>query len=341
MAFTPHFPRSTCVSEPADAARGNKSVKVKAVLFISLMIGTVGVLLSWYFLLQSESVLKEELRRRMLTLAENFAHTSYYAMLTGDAVILQQLIDGVMQEENVIYAAVVDVEGGVIAEHFRKGITPSTPEAAARASDMVRQTGGRIDSSKVHYHAAERQSVLAEGGLYHAVAPVHRSVAGQRQRDLQEALSLLGETGSGGGLQWRGSVQILLSLRAMEARVERIFATGVALTVGVILIAVLVSFLFVGRTLAPVEGMVRAAARIASGDLGQRVAVTSDDEIGILARSFNRMTESLQRISNEQRALSLQLEDKVAERTRETGSGGRGCRGRQSGKEHVFGQHEP
>ena len=300
----------------APTSEASKSVKLKAVLFISLMIGAVGLLLSWYFLLQSESVLKEELRRRTLALAENFAHTSYYGMLTADAVILQQLIDGLMREENVIYAAIVDADGGIIAEHFKDGVVDSTEAAAAHAREMARQASAHLDANAVHYYSAKQQQVLSDAGLYHAVAPVHRSVAGARQRELQEALRLLGETGGADGeLQWRGSVQILLSLRAMEDRVEATFATGIGLTLGVILIGVLASYLFVGRTLAPVQNMARAAARIAAGDLSQRVEATSDDEIGGLARSFNRMTESLQRMSEAERGLSLHLEDKVAERT--------------------------
>ncbi|MBI2876395.1 MAG: response regulator [Candidatus Tectomicrobia bacterium] len=39
--------------------------------------------------------------------------------------------------------------------------------------------------------------------------------------------------------------------------------------------------------------MARAALRVAAGDLSQRVEVQSRDEIGVLAMTFNRMTESL------------------------------------------------
>jgi signal transduction histidine kinase len=50
------------------------------------------------------------------------------------------------------------------------------------------------------------------------------------------------------------------------------------------------------RILAPVKSLTAAAQRMAAGDLTQRVAVTTDDEIGDLARAFNRMADGLARL---------------------------------------------
>ena len=78
----------------------------------------------------------------------------------------------------------------------------------------------------------------------------------------------------------RGSVQLLLSLENMQASVRKTLVTGVGLTLGTILIGVLVSFGFVTIVLTPVQAMAHAAARIATGDLSQRVTVQGRDEIG-------------------------------------------------------------
>ncbi len=61
------------------------------------------------------------------------------------------------------------------------------------------------------------------------------------------------------------------------------------------LMALLLAGLIVRQVTAPVRALTRAAEHIAGGDLRQRVQVSSDDEIGDLARSFNRMAESLER----------------------------------------------
>ena len=79
------------------------------------------------------------------------------------------------------------------------------------------------------------------------------------------------------------------------------------------------------RVTAPVMELTRVVREIADTDkLDARVPISSDDELGILARSFNRMTESLERATIEREqfvrdleTLNLTLEGKVAARTAE------------------------
>ncbi|MDP2959649.1 MAG: HAMP domain-containing sensor histidine kinase, partial [Longimicrobiales bacterium] len=60
--------------------------------------------------------------------------------------------------------------------------------------------------------------------------------------------------------------------------------------------AVLVSLLLARRIAGPIQEMQAATARIAAGDLGQRVPVRTADELGDLARSLNYMAAELERL---------------------------------------------
>ncbi|HXR16839.1 MAG TPA: ATP-binding protein [Terriglobales bacterium] len=60
-----------------------------------------------------------------------------------------------------------------------------------------------------------------------------------------------------------------------------------------ILLAILLSGWAAARVTRPVEELARAARNVASGNWNTQVAVTSSDEIGELAESFNRMTREL------------------------------------------------
>ncbi|HXF61035.1 MAG TPA: ATP-binding protein [Caldilineaceae bacterium] len=62
--------------------------------------------------------------------------------------------------------------------------------------------------------------------------------------------------------------------------------TGLAVALGLLLFRQIVS---------PVRAVTTAAERIAAGELEQRVPVTTQDEIGQLARSFNQMADALAR----------------------------------------------
>ncbi|HLH27259.1 MAG TPA: ATP-binding protein [Chloroflexota bacterium] len=75
-------------------------------------------------------------------------------------------------------------------------------------------------------------------------------------------------------------------------------------------LAVLASFVLARRMVRPIQALQDGAARIGGGALDQRIEVHTGDELETLAEEFNRMTERL-------RDSYTNLEQKVAERTRE------------------------
>lgn len=73
------------------------------------------------------------------------------------------------------------------------------------------------------------------------------------------------------------------------------FARNIALSTGAIVLAVcLLAFMFARILTEPVKKLVAAVQRVSGGELGVRVPVTSRDEFGELAASFNDMSASLQ-----------------------------------------------
>ncbi len=75
--------------------------------------------------------------------------------------------------------------------------------------------------------------------------------------------------------------------------------------------AVWIGLSFATRLAGPVSGLIAAAERVSGGDLSARVAdVGGDDEIGALARAFNRMTSRLQRQRRELVEANRQLDSR-------------------------------
>ena len=295
------------------------SFKFKAMVFISLMILAVGAGLGSYFLGQSEAILTEETKKRALALANSLAHNSRYGLLTEDPVILSQLLKGALQEADVIYVAIADHEGELIAEHYNEGLHKTTAVSADSAEALALRTAAKIDTSAIYYLPATQQQIYPGSGIFHAVAPVRSdgAAASAQEQELTEALAIIGELTAATEPVDHGTVQIILSLANTERQIDDAFLTGIVLTLAIILVGVLISFAFVGYTLAPVQAMVQATTQIAAGDLKQRVDVPSHDEIGVLAAAFNRMTEALNRMTEDQQQLNLHLEEKVSERTHE------------------------
>ena len=87
------------------------------------------------------------------------------------------------------------------------------------------------------------------------------------------------------------------------ASVNRALLLGGALAA---LLAVALGLWLAGRLTAPLRRLDEAARRIAAGDLAYRVKADSQDEVGDLALSFNRMAQSLER---EERARQQMVAD--------------------------------
>ena len=117
-----------------------------------------------------------------------------------------------------------------------------------------------------------------------------------------------------GVYKWLPELQLVLVAEQDRSEALSAARTAVYLNGGVAAAAVLLALLaglLVTRNIAtPLAELATTATQIASGDLDLTVPVRREDEIGELARSFNRMTAQL-------RELISGLEQRVAERTRD------------------------
>jgi two-component system, NtrC family, nitrogen regulation sensor histidine kinase NtrY len=106
--------------------------------------------------------------------------------------------------------------------------------------------------------------------------------------DTVQATPLLG---SNGDVQ---AVLLVASSRREIAEVTRFIRwMGVVTASGGILLGLGLGWWATARVTRPIQQLVRGARRVAKGHWETRVALDSEDEIGDLARGFNRMTEQL------------------------------------------------
>jgi two-component system NtrC family sensor kinase len=115
-----------------------------------------------------------------------------------------------------------------------------------------------------------------------------------------------------------GVVDIAYSLdevdRSMREHTIYIAAMSLAFLLA---LAVAAAVLLRRQIYVPLRDLSAGARRISEGDLDHKVPVRSDDELGHVANSFNRMQAALQASNQAQAELVQTLETKVGERTKE------------------------
>jgi two-component system NtrC family sensor kinase len=115
-----------------------------------------------------------------------------------------------------------------------------------------------------------------------------------------------------------GVIDVQLSLDAVDQQASAQRLMLVWFSAGGLLLLSGVSLWFVWTVVhRPIKALIAGTHRVAGGDLAYRLQPMSNDELGDLANSFNKMTEELAEAHAEITAWAEQLEDRVEKKTEE------------------------
>ncbi len=91
----------------------------------------------------------------------------------------------------------------------------------------------------------------------------------------------------------KSSIYLGYYLKNLQKGIWEMVGKSLAVTFLLIILAIFVSFFFSNRLTRPINSLVSGMEKVADGKFATRVPVTTTDEIGFLANSFNKMTEGL------------------------------------------------
>ncbi|MBI1894863.1 MAG: HAMP domain-containing protein [Candidatus Rokubacteria bacterium] len=207
---------------------------------------------------QRETII-EEVRKRGVILAKDLAAVSTNALLLYNYTALEQNVERFGVEADVFYAVVLDMEEKIAAfsrQPGRVGSTLSEPvdlQAAAATELLVQET-------------------MKDGqAIYDVAVPIF--VEGTPRK-------------------W-GTVRIGLSKRRMEMEIVRTRWELMGLAAAVLVCGGVAAVLVAQRIARPVRELVNGVEAVTRGDLEQRIAIRSRDELGTLAGAFNQMAAEL------------------------------------------------
>ncbi|WP_395676445.1 ATP-binding protein [Inquilinus sp.] len=212
------------------------------------------------------------------------AYAQYPEFITQNKSALVGILGSMTQTYNIPDIRIIDRKGQVIAE---------SPYAKGLKLDMVaQQYFERAMSSDSTGYGPVELIVDGQGDRVRALArlngfPSDAFLLIGKQVD-PEALAYVEQT--------KGAVADYRALEGRRSQLQLIF-TAIYVTVAVLLLmaAVWIGLVFADTLVRPLRELIMASERVRAGDLSIRVQGSdSTDELGSLARSFNRMTNQLE-----------------------------------------------
>jgi len=239
-------------------------------------------------------------------ISETLIKTTHYQMLENDRKRVYQMIQEAGKQQGIEHIRMITKDGVIIFSTNRDEIGENLDKTAA-ACDMC-HAGARplTEVSSMSRSRVFRNRLGIE--VLGITKPIYNqqscwSAACHFHPPGQDVLGVLDTAVSLARVrdQTREYTQRLVLLS-----VAMLLATGASLT---LLIQKLVN--------RPIRDILRHTRKVGKMELGDQIAISSGDEIGHLARSFNEMTTNLKTARDQLETWAHTLETKVDERTRE------------------------
>jgi signal transduction histidine kinase len=316
----------------------------KLIVFTAMIvIGTCSAL-GWYFIHAQIEVMTTELLRSGTLLASNLATTMRYSVIAADMPRLEQLIQGVLTNDQVAYAIVRSKNGQLLTASgkegwhsvFQRGETAVLPEETL----MSFMDPDTFHSPRVHVVQLLRGKPIvipgtisevgmlatlfspsSEGFIYHLAVPIKGNTF---PIDEQSILDLMfgeyqeqTESGSPVSDSVYGLVELGLTTGHTQDMLHHLILQMLAMTLSIIAVGLVVVIILARRITTPIKALQTMATQVASGNLNVALPPSSFDEIGDLTRHFNSMTAALKDHEQWLQEMNRTLEVRVCARTQE------------------------
>jgi len=224
----------------------------KLILFLALTLVPLAAITWWISVRAITTNLTDEFTSKGTAIARSLASSAVDLLLTRDASTVQGLVDQVGAINGVKYVMVYDQQKTLVAHTFAPLVPP-----------------GIVDRNLVPGDAAQQVREIAYPD----------PVSGATQQIIDIGVPVLA-----GQL---GTVRVGMDRSIITAAATRSGQYLLMVFLGISMLVVLAGVFFAHHITKPVTQVVRAAERVGQGDLTRLVTVSSRDEIGQLAATFN------------------------------------------------------
>ncbi len=233
-----------------------KSLKSKLLAGVSFLVICSGVLISLLVTHRYSQSLFDALSGQAEHLAKAVSLQATDMVLINDLVALQKTLDHQLRSNPSLSYLFILKEGQVLAHTFSGGV----PVDLIGANETV--------PGEANPHLRE---IVSTGGDYYLdlAVPIFDGKA--------------------------GALRLGFSEQPYREQIQRLWAQMALSTLGILFLALAGSLFFVRRITGPLSELAEAADKVNRGESGIEVRVRGEDEVAVLAGSFNNMVSTLQR----------------------------------------------
>ena len=222
------------------------------------------------------------------TLLGGICAESRIPLLAEDAGRLMELAKAIQARSEVLYVIYFDPNGRriclstknkIISRKIREGVLGKIPK-------NLLKNAGNVTRCEVF-----RRKVPGEGIIYEFWKPVQSRIVPELGL-FSNSASISGSNG-GGNTSLSGIICLGLSAKEVVQITNRTIRDGLWLGLIALLTMALIAYLVLRKTMSPLDELVDGVKAVGRGDRSHLVSVSSRDELGELAREFNKMVESL------------------------------------------------
>ena len=257
--------------------RGGKgSLATKLTLAMTVLVTVALTSVTWLSLRREQQNFRQELEIQAETLLNTLKVATIDALYVEDVDYIQEVVEQLRSDRVLVAARIYQKQGRIVADAYGSKTQLYNLKANSFGIEL-------LQSEKTIFHWQD-DHLLAGKAINLGNEPV-------------------------------GAISIGLSTASLQEKILSVRNQGMYLAAIAALLGTLLALLVSRSITEPLQQMTAATQRLASGDLAQKLAVETNDELAVLANAFNTMSSQLQELVEnlEKRAGELQQAKEAAE----------------------------
>jgi len=270
----------------------------KAIAGISALLMALAVSLMAISVYQGSDEIRAQLMKRGMVSVENLGYNATYPTVIRDTASLGAFLDGIMADKEVVYCSIRDVTNTELTERYRPAAELARMDLFGKAGhpdEIYAELKSRVAAIST---SSDLDRYVEDGDLAHFRVPIMIDHSASSELGSELELYELGggvsrTNGEENHRETIGYALIGMTTYYAEETIADLRDKMMWITAVAILLAMVVVSIAARLSIRPINELVVATGRVADGDYDCKVREGRNDEVGDLAKSFNKMTADL------------------------------------------------